>query len=479
MEHLPVFLSLRGRLAVVVGGGAVAAGKVRLLQQAGAHVRVIAPTLGPPLAAAHAAGRIEALSVCFAPEHLAGAAIAIAATGSREVNRAVAAAGSARGIFVNVVDDAEASSCILPGIVDRAPVTVAVGSGGNSPTLVRRVRAQIEALLPARLGDLALLAGRMRARVRAALPDGGERRRFWDRLYDGPIASQVFAGQLAEAQRQLEAGLDAAAPCRGEVYLIGAGPGDPDLLTLRALQLLQRADVVLYDRLVGSGVLERVRRDAERIYVGKESGRHRVTQQRIHALLLEYAGRGLRVARLKGGDPFIFGRGGEEIDALAAAGIAVTVVPGITAALGAAAALALPLTQRGVAPSVTFVTAMGEGAEALDWRALAGAGQTVVFYMGIAQLPRIVGHLQAHGAPPQRPAAVVERATLPGQRVLAGSLRDVAQQAQQAGIGAPALLIVGEVAARAARGLSAAGGPAAAYAAGAAGLDLIVGAQDA
>jgi uroporphyrin-III C-methyltransferase/precorrin-2 dehydrogenase/sirohydrochlorin ferrochelatase len=287
--------------------------------------------------------------------------------------------------------------------------------------------------------------------VRRTLPDIDQRRRFWDRLFAGSIASRVYAGDLAGAEAQLDAALAAPeADRRGEVYLIGAGPGDPDLLTLRALQLLQQSDVVLYDRLVSDAVLERVRRDAKRVYVGKESGQHRITQQRIHSLLVEYASRGQRVARLKGGDPFIFGRGGEELDALAAAGIPVIVVPGITAALGAAASAGLPLTQRGVAQSVTLVTAMGDGADGLDWRSLAASGQTVVFYMGISQLPRIVGHLLSHGAPRSRPAAIIERATLPDQRVVAGTLDDISMRAQQAGIEAPALLLLGEIAARAA-----------------------------
>lgn len=451
MDYLPVFLDLRGRLTLVVGGGAVATRKVELLLKTGARVRVVAPALHPELALYRDAGRIEYRSVLFEPAHFEGVALAIAATDRPEVNHAVAAAGAARGIFVNVVDDGSASSCLMPAIVDRSPVMVAIGSSGQSPTLVRRVRTQIEALLPERLGELARLAGRARTRVQRALPDINQRRQFWDRLFSGSIASKVYAGSMAEAEALLDAQLQSAdAPLRGEVYLIGAGPGDPDLLTLRALQLLQQSDVVLYDRLVSDAVLERVRRDAECVFVGKESGQHRVTQQRIHALLLEYAGRGLRVARLKGGDPFIFGRGGEEIDALAAAGIPVVVVPGITAALGAAAAAGLPLTQRGVAQSVTFVTAMGEGAEGLDWRSLAAPGQTVVFYMGISQLPRIVGHLLAQGAPRQRPVAIIERATLPEQRVLAGSLHDIAERARRAGIQAPALLIVGEIAGRAA-----------------------------
>jgi uroporphyrin-III C-methyltransferase / precorrin-2 dehydrogenase / sirohydrochlorin ferrochelatase len=455
MDYLPVFLNLRDQLVLVVGGGAVATRKVELLLKAHARVRVVAPRLHAELSLYRDAGRIQYLACEFQPQHFEAAVFAVAATDRTEVNHAVAAAGAARGIFVNVVDDAAASSAIMPAIVDRSPLVVAIGSSGQSPTLARRVRAQLEALLPERLGELARLAGDARERVQRALPDIEQRRRFWDRLFSGSIASKVFAGSTREAAALLDAELrasaDASRPARGEVYLIGAGPGDPDLLTLRALQLLQQCDVVLYDRLVSPAVLERVRRDAERIFVGKQSGRHRVTQERIHALLLEYAGRGLRVARLKGGDPFIFGRGGEELDLLRGAGIPVIVVPGITAALGAAASAALPLTQRGVAPSVTFVTATGAGAEDLDWRSLAAPLHTVVFYMGVAQLPRIVELLCAHGAPAERPVAIIEQATLPGQRVIAGCLGDICLQAQRAQVAAPALLMVGEVARRAAQ----------------------------
>jgi uroporphyrin-III C-methyltransferase/precorrin-2 dehydrogenase/sirohydrochlorin ferrochelatase len=455
MDYLPVFLNLRDKLALVVGGGAVASRKVELLLKAHARVRVVAPRLHSDLALYRDAGRIGHLACEFEPRHFDGVMFAIAATDSSEVNQAVASAGAARGIFVNVVDDGDASSAVMPAIVDRSPLLVAIATSGQSPTLARRVRAQLEALLPERLGELARLAGSARERVQRALPDIQQRRRFWDSLFAGSIASKVFAGSTREARELLDAELRAAADGtrqpRGEVYLIGAGPGDPDLLTLRALQLLQQSDVVLYDRLVSPAVLERVRRDAERIFVGKESGQHRVTQERIHSLLLEYAGRGLRVARLKGGDPFIFGRGGEELDLLQRAGIPVIVVPGITAALGAAAAAALPLTQRGLAPSVTFVTATGDGAERLNWRSLAAQLHTVVFYMGVAQLPRIVELLRAHGAEADRPAAIVERATLPGQRVIAGSLGDITALAHGAQVAAPALLIVGEVARRAAR----------------------------
>lgn len=454
MDFLPVFLDLRDRLTLVVGGGAVAARKIELLLKAHARVRVVAPELHPELISYRDAGRIEHLAREFEPEQLEQVMFAIAATDRAAVNRAVAEAGAARRIFVNVVDDGSASSAIMPAIVDRSPLVVAIGTAGHSPTLARRVRAQIEALLPERLGDVARLAGQARERVQRALPEPERRRRFWDQLFAGGVASTVLAGRITEAQQLLASQLAAASAgkpeARGEVYLIGAGPGDPDLLTLRALQLLQQSDVVLYDRLVSRAVLDRVRRDAEQIDVGKQSGRHRVTQERIHSLLLDYAGRGLRVARLKGGDPFIFGRGGEEIDLLQQAGIPVVVVPGVTAALGAAAAARLPLTQRGLAASVTFVTATGDGIADIDWRALASPRQTAVFYMGVALLPRIVEHLRAHGAPADRPVAIVERATLPEQRVIAGTLGDIVEFAQRMQLVAPALLVVGEVASRAA-----------------------------
>ncbi|HEY7928840.1 MAG TPA: siroheme synthase CysG [Steroidobacteraceae bacterium] len=460
MDYLPVFLDLAGRRAVLVGGGEVALRKALLLLEAHALVRIVAPSLHPELARLRAEGKLEHLQQEFAPEQLGDAAFVIAATDRAEVNRSVASAAAARGLFVNVVDDPGASSAILPAIVDRSPVILAVSTGGHSPTLARRLRGQLETLLPERLGALAQFLGRWRGQVRGALPDAARRLRFWERVIEGHVASQVLDGQEAVAEAELQSelrresqqpgadGAETALP-RGEVYLIGAGPGDPDLLTLRAQQLLQQADVVLYDRLVSERILSRARREALRVFVGKQSGRHRVTQQRIHALMLEYAQRGLRVARLKGGDPFVFGRGGEEMQVLRAAGIPVTVVPGITAALGAAARAGMSLTQRGLSQAVTLVTAMGEGAEALDWRALAAPLQTVVFYMGVAQLERIVEHLIAHGAPGSRPVAIVEQATLPAERLLVGTLASIAADAAAAGIGAPALLIVGDVAAQA------------------------------
>ena len=448
MQYLPVFLNLRGRSVLLVGGGAVAGRKLALLLRAGAHVRMVAPAVDAAVAEQARNGGAQVQQRPFDDRDIADARLVIAATDDAAVNAAVAAAASARGVYVNVVDDAGASTAVMPAIVDRSPVLVAIGTAGSSPALARRVRTLIEAALPDRLGALASLAARWRSRVRAALPDVDARRRFWEAVLDGAVAHAVASGGSGE--QELTAALadagSAPAGARGEVWLIGAGPGDPDLLTLRALQLLQRADVVLYDRLVGPPILERARRDAERIYVGKESGQHRTTQERINALLLEHARSGRKVARLKGGDPFVFGRGGEEIAVLAREGIPVTVVPGITAALGAAARIGLSLTQRQVAQAVCLVTVMGAAAEKLDWAALATPLQTVVFYMGVGELERICARLMAHGAPPARPALLVERATWPEQRVICGSLSDIAGRAAAARAAAPALLIVGEVA---------------------------------
>jgi len=421
---------------------------------------VVAPEVCPELVELCERNAAQQLHVPFDPVHMQGVMLAVAATDDPAVNRAVSAAGRAAHVWVNAVDDAAASSCYMPAIIDRSPIIIAVGTGGASPTLARRLRAQLEGWLPQRLGSLAKFAARMRPSVRAALPGDLARRQFWDRFFESALAARVLAGSAADGEIDADFAADLAAAqlpasaMRGAVWLIGAGPGDPDLLTLRAQQLLQQCDVVLYDRLVPEAVLERVRRDALRIFVGKRPGEHRTTQARINELLLEYAGRGLRVARLKGGDPLVFGRGGEEIAALARAGVPLIVVPGVTAAFGAAAAAAIPLTHRGLAQSVCFVTAMGEAAAALDWRALAAPLQTVVFYMGVAQLPRIVERLLAHGAPQSRPAAVIERATQPGQRVVAGDLANIAVRVAAAGIAAPALLMVGDVAQFAAGGRS-------------------------
>ncbi len=455
MDYLPIFIQLREAPTVVVGGGHVALRKVQLLLEAGARITVIAPKLHEELRALAEGGRLDYLALDFQPHHLDGVGLAIAATDSRAVNAAVSAAARARRVPVNVVDDAELSTFIFPAIVDRSPVVVAVGSSGSSPVLARRVREQIEALLPARLGALARFVGDRRKDVPQALAPA-QRRPFWERIIGGLVGSRVLAGNEVGARKAFEDELlalhapkthAAAESLLGEVYLIGAGPGDPDLLTLRAVQLLQQADVILYDRLVSDAVLDRARRDAERIFVGKEAGGdHHKTQQRIHDLLVSYAKRGKRVARLKGGDPFIFGRGGEEIEVLTEHGIPYVVVPGITAALGAAASAGIPLTHRRLAQSVTFAAGHALDDETLDWRSLAQPHHTVVFYMGVAQLPRIVSRLLDAGASPALPAALVERGSLAEQRVVRGSIATIARIAQEEKIEPPALLIVGEVA---------------------------------
>jgi uroporphyrin-III C-methyltransferase/precorrin-2 dehydrogenase/sirohydrochlorin ferrochelatase len=445
MDYLPLFLDVRDRLIVVVGGGAVASRKVELLLRASARVRVIAPALDPTLAVWRDAGRIEYRPVAFSASQLDGAALVIAATDDAGVNDAVAVAARALGVWVNTVDDRERSDVIFPAIVDRSPVIVAIGTEGSSPTLARRVRSQIEALLPSRLGELARFAARWRTRVASALPGLPERLRFWERVLAGPAATRALSGDDAAADAVIAEALATRGEPAGEAYLIGAGPGDPDLLTLRAQQLLQLADVVLHDRLVSPAVLDRARRDALKINVGKLPGHHEVTQAHINELLLQYTRQGLRVARLKGGDPFVFGRGGEEMEVLRAAGIPVTVVPGITAGLGAAASAGIPLTHRGVAQSVTFVTATGAGAMDVDWTALARRNQTVVFYMSAAQVGLIARELTARGLPPDYPAALLERATWPDQRVLPTTVGGLVDCANRAQLKSPTLLIVGEV----------------------------------
>ncbi len=450
MDFLPVFLNVRDRRTVVVGGGAVAARKTELLLRSGARVTVIAPRVTSAFATLLETQRVEHRSERFAPSALVGAVVVIAATDQPSVNAAVAEAARARNIPVNVVDDLEQSTFIVPAMVDRDPVIVAVGTSGNAPVLARYVRERIEALLHPQLGELAALAGRWRRRVAKTLRTVLERRRFWERVFAGPVATHALAGREGEAELELRRELKRAEARRairvGEVYIVGAGPGDPDLLTLKAARLLQQADVVLYDRLISEAVLDRARRDAERIYVGKEAGRHHLTQEQTQQLTIELALQGKRVCRLKGGDPFVFGRGGEELQALIAHRIPVTVVPGITAALGAAACSGIPLTHRDHAHSVTFVTGHPrEGGEAPDWRELARPGQTVVFYMGLAQLRSMIAGLAAAGAPPTLPAAVIERATLPDQRVIAGTLASLADQVEAAQVRSPALLIVGEV----------------------------------
>lgn len=454
MDYLPIYLRLKGEPTLVVGGGEVAARKVELLLRAGAKVLIVAPELTQALAQHARTGALTHIAAEFRPEHLNGVRLAIAATDRRSINAWVAHQAERRNVPVNVVDDRELSRFIVPAIVDRSPVVVAVGSSGEAPVLTRRLREALETLLPQRLGTLAALAGRFRASVQARIGDARRRRRFWERFFDGELARDVLAGRIDAAseavEREVKASITSApagAPARGEVVLVGAGPGDPGLLTLRALRALQDADVVLYDRLVSDEVLDLARRDAERIYVGKAAGAAQMSQEAINALLIKLARQGRRVCRLKGGDPFIFGRGGEELEALAVAGVRFEVAPGVTAASGCAAYAGIPLTHREHAQAVTFVAGHSKtGGAGLDWTMLARPAQTTVFYMGLSQIEDIIANLRDHGAPEDRAAAVIEQGTRASQRVIVGALADIAAKVRQAHIQSPALLIVGDVA---------------------------------
>jgi uroporphyrin-III C-methyltransferase/precorrin-2 dehydrogenase/sirohydrochlorin ferrochelatase len=446
MDYFPIFLRLANEPVLVVGGGAVAERKIDLLLRTSAQVRVIAPELVPGLAERAAAGEITHVAAEFRPEHLDGVRLAIAATDKHAINAWVARQADRRNIPVNVVDDRELSRFIMPAIVDRSPVVVAVGSSGDAPVLTRRLRERLESFLPQRLGTLAKLAGKLRPTIKARIESPARRRKFWENFFDGTVAADVLAGRSVDAA-EIEKTLGTGGQDAGEVVLVGAGPGDPGLLTLRALRALQNADVILYDRLVSAEILDLARRDAERINVGKTAGGAQISQDEINALLVQLAQQGKRVCRLKGGDPFIFGRGGEELEALAAAGVRFEVVPGVTAAAGCAAYAGIPLTHRDHAQSLVFVTGhtKDDADDSVNWDHLARPAQTVVFYMGLGHLERSISQLRAHGAPESRGAAIVEQGTRAEQRVVTGTLADLAQKARQAGIQSPALLIVGEV----------------------------------
>ncbi len=451
MNYFPAFFDLKDRPALIVGGGEAAARRLRLLQKAGARITVVAPRVGKEIAAAIDAGKIAAVGRGFVSGDINGQAIVFAASGRPEVDERVAEAARASGLPVNVADQAGLSSFIVPAIVERDPVVIGISTGGAAPVLASRLREAIERLLPARLGRLANFADNFRTAVKATVPNAAARLRFWDRFFDGPVADQVLIGNECGAREKMLTLVNTRAagePPRGGVAIVGAGPGDPDLLTLRALRLIQRADVVIYDKLVGPGVLDLARRDAERIYVGKSKGDHSKSQDEINALIAGQAQAGRRVVRLKGGDPFIFGRGGEELEYLRRRGIPVEVVPGITAALGCAAAAGIPLTHRDHAQAVTFATGQGkDGEPELDWSTLARLNQTLVIYMGVGAAGRIAARLIEHGLDPATPVAVIENGTLPSQKALYGRLSGLGWLVRQSDITGPALIVIGSVAA--------------------------------
>jgi len=448
MKFLPIFLDVYGQPSLVVGGGEVAARKVELLLKAHAKITVIAPELCSALAVLQKTGKLTHHVSKFRDEHVGGQRIVIAATDDEAVNRAVAEAAQHKNIPVNVVDRPELCTFIMPAIIDRSPVIVAISSGGASPVLARLLRARLESLVPAAYGRLATLVSSFRDKVKERFAPGADRRVFWERVLQGSVAEMVYAGRDEEAHAALEKQLAGthSGIAQGEVYLVGAGPGDPDLLTFRALRLMQQADVVVYDRLVSKQVLELVRRDAEKLYAGKERDNHAIPQEDINQLLVRLAKEGKRVLRLKGGDPFIFGRGGEEIETLAAEGIPFQVVPGITAASGCASYSGIPLTHRDYSQAVVFVTGhLQDGTVNLNWKALAQPNQTVVFYMGLHGVPSICAGLTGHGMPATTPVALIQQGTTPNQRVLVTTIEKLPELVQREKIKPPTLIIVGEV----------------------------------
>lgn len=448
MEFFPVFLRISEQPCLLIGGGDVAARKAALLQRAGGRVTIVAPDLGPQCRALVEQGNAQHRNKSFSEDDLDGMRLVIAATDDRAVNERIAAACRARHIPVNVVDNPDLCTFVLPSIIDRSPVIVAVSTGGASPVLARLLRARLETMIPAAYGKLADLVGRYRTPVKQKFQRPQERRKFWEKVLQGPIAEMVFAGRHAQAETALEKSLNASATdtALGEVYLVGAGPGDPDLLTFRALRLMQQCDVVLYDRLVAPPILDLVRREAERLYVGKKAAYHSVRQHDINETLVKLAKQGKRVLRLKGGDPFIFGRGGEEIATLAQEGIPFQVVPGITAASGCAAYAGIPLTHRDYAQSVVFVTGhRKDDTVHLNWTELVQPQQTVVIYMGLLGLDDICAGLIEHGMSPAMPAALIEQGTTPQQRVIVSTVKDLPQRAATNEFHGPTLVIVGEV----------------------------------
>lgn len=426
----------------------MAARKVNLLLKAKGDIKVVAPALCQQLDVLKQAGKIHHIQKSFEQGDVDGNFLVIAATNDRKVNCQIADRATQNSTPVNVVDQPELCTFTIPSIVDRSPITVAVSTGGASPVLARQLRARLESLIPGTYGELAQLVEDYRQKVKQRITSIEDRRRFWESVLEGPIAEMLFSGQEKTARNALDRAVAAGHidSTQGEVYLVGAGPGDPDLLTFRALRLMQQANVVLYDRLVSKEILELTRRDAEKIYVGKENQKHSMPQPKINEQLAALAKQGKRVLRLKGGDPFIFGRGGEEIGELAKAGVSFQVVPGITAASGCASYSGIPLTHRDYAHSCVFVTGhLKDGTLDLNWAMLAQPKQTIVVYMGLIGLPVICEQLIVHGVDPGLPIALIEQGTTQNQRVFVGTLATLPQIVAKSAVRAPTLAIIGEV----------------------------------
>lgn len=448
MDFLPIFMSIKDRPCAVIGGGEVAARKVATLARAGAAITVMAPILNESLQAKVEKGEISYIKGEFSPEAINGCVLVVAATDDHEVNKQVSMVAQKQNIPVNVVDTPALCTFVMPSIIDRSPVIVAVSTSGSSPVLARLLRARLESMVPAAFGKLATLADHFRDQVKKVFKRSTDRRLFWERTLQGPIADMVLSGQEGKAEQAMQAALDDRKKfsTEGMVYLVGGGPGDPDLLTFRALRLMQEADVVVYDRLVSKEVLDLVRRDAEKIYAGKEKDSHTIPQEDINHLLVRLAKEGKRVVRLKGGDPFIFGRGGEEIETLAQEKIAFQVVPGITAASGCSAYSGIPLTHRDYSQSCVFVTGhLKDNTMDLNWDALAHENQTIVVYMGLIGVEVLCKELIAHGLSDKTAAALVQQGTTAQQRVYIGTLKTLPDIVKKSQVKAPTLIIVGDI----------------------------------
>jgi len=449
MRYLPFFLALQEKRAVVVGGGEIAARKARRLLDGGMVVSIVAPDIAATTRQLATQRQCTIVQRKFKDSDIKGATIVVAATDQRLLNQRIAALSKAQGIWVNTADDIEDANLIFPSLLQRSPLQIAICASGAAPSLARLLRRYLEGCIPSGYAQLAELLGRYRAQVKQKYPDLNRRRAFWDTVLRGRIADAVFAGRYRAGEAGLVALLES--PQRsdqpiGEVYLVGAGPGDPDLLTLKALRLMQQADVVVYDRLVSDSIHQLLRPDIEKIYAGKQPAQHAMPQEAINRLLVDLAKQGKKVLRLKGGDPFIFGRGGEEIATLLEEGIAFQIVPGITAALGCAAYSGIPLTHRDYAHSCIFVTGHRKNRDAnLDWELLAKPNQTLVFYMGLLGLEAICAELIAHTMPADTPVALIMHGTLADQKVIVGELSDIVARVQKAAIKPPTLVIVGQV----------------------------------
>jgi uroporphyrin-III C-methyltransferase/precorrin-2 dehydrogenase/sirohydrochlorin ferrochelatase len=448
MDYFPVFLNLKQQPCLVIGAGEIAARKISLLLKAGARITVIAEKISDTVAQMQSTHHLTIVKKRFTETDLDNYRLVVSATDNPETNQLVAKTAGEKNIPVNVVDNPALCSFIFPAIIDRSPIVAAISSGGAAPVLARLLRAKIESLIPAAYGKLAGLAEKFRPLVKQQIKQPEQRRIFWEQVFQGAVAEHVFAGNEQQAELQLQQLLAKTENTlqKGEVYLVGAGPGDPDLLTFRALRLMQQADVVVYDRLVSPDILELVRRDAEKIYVGKQRDNHSLPQESINELLASLAKAGKRVVRLKGGDPFIFGRGGEEIETLMEQGISFQVVPGVTAASGCATYAGIPLTHRDHAQSCTFVTGhLKDGSINLNWQQLAAPNQTIVIYMGLMGLEKICTALIENGSSADLPIAIVQQGTTTHQRVITGTLSTLPEKVACEEIKAPTLIIIGTV----------------------------------